>query len=343
MNREELIGLGDASIRKALANMFAILNKDGEILTKIGGSDNADKMAFSPRLECDKDCSVLLFDDEDKARGAIEEILSPQEDGEYHIFKFTAIDDDDDDVDGGYDNEFEIDFDYDGDDGDISEEVVIRMDDEGLGMHGFVKDSKGKEIELTDDIEEAEHFQHEELGQNNIEAICAKFKYDPKSFSTKSIDPRAEEPYEDDGSNVEIVDGSEFSDSGEMSLDDAIEHAREVGTKMLEENPDCGCGKEHLQLAKWLEELRSIRGANGDGEENKDDGVEESVSPSVNDIRKILKRNGFQLVSQKGSMQHWKKDEVDEPIELPCVEDTFDGTKWSEIVKSRGLTTDFED
>ena len=279
MNREELIGLGDASIRKALANMFAILNKDGEILTKIGGSDNADKMAFSPRLECDKDCSVLLFDDEDKARGAIEEILSPQEDGEYHIFKFTAIDDDDDDVDDGYDNEFDIEFDYD-------------EDDDG-------------ETSNSDDSE---------------------------------TDSEA-----DNGENTEIVNGSEFSDSGEMSLDDAIEHAREVGTKMLEENPDCDCGKEHLQLAKWLEELRSIRGANGDGEENKDNGVEESVSPSVKDIRKILKRNGFQLVSQKGSIQHWKKDEADEPIELPCVEDTFDGTKWGEIVKSRGLTTDFED
>lgn len=269
MNREELIGLGDASVRKALANMFAILNKDGEILTKVEGMENADKMVFSPRLECGKDCSVMLFDDEDKARGAIEEILVPQDDGEYHVFKFTAIDDGDEDVDGGYENDFDIEFDSD-EGGD--EDDVYRND---------CKDDEN--------------------------------------------------------------DGDGTFDSGDMSLDDAIEHAREIGTKMLSENPDCDCGKEHLQLAKWLEELRSIRGANGkkDGSDENDE-VEESVSPSVKDIRRVLKRNGYQLVSQKDSKQQWKKEEDEEPIVLPCIEDTFDGTKWNEIIKSRGLTTDFE-
>ena len=267
MNREELIGIGDASVRKALANMFTILNKDGEILTKVGGMGNADKMAFSPRLECGKDCSVMLFDDEDKARGAIEEILIPQDDGEYHVFKFTAIDDGDEDTDGEYENDFDIEFDS----------------DEGEG------EGEGED--------------------------------------------------EDDGN-----DGDGTFDSGDMSLDDAIEHAREVGTKMLSENPDCDCGKEHLQLAKWLEQLRSIRGANGkndDSDEN--DEVGESVFPSIKDIRRILKRNGYQLVSQKDSKQKWKKEETDEPIVLPCIGDTFDGTKWNKIVKSRGLITDFED
>ena len=286
MNSEELIGLGDASVRKALANMFAILNKDGEILTKVGGMENADKMAFSPRLECGKDCSVMLFDDEDKARGAIEEILFPQDDGEYHVFKFTAIDDGDEDVDGGYENDFDIEFDS----------------DEG---------------EDEDDV----------CGND-----CQNGENSDVAFEIDSDE-------EDDGN-----DGDGTFDSGGMSLDDAIEHAREAGTKMLSENPDCDCGKEQLQLAKWLEELRSIRGANGkknDSDEN--DEVGESVFPSVKDIRRVLKRNGYQLVSQKDSKQQWKKEETDEPIILPCIEDTFDGTKWNEIVKSRGLTTDFED
>lgn len=265
MNREELIGLGDASIRKALANMFAILNKDGEILTKIGGIEDGDKMAFSPRLDCDKDCSVLLFDDENKARGAIEEILSPQDDGEYHIFKFTSIDDGDGDGDNfDYEDEYDFEFDSDEDEDEDEDGIGLESDEEGT------------------------------------------------------------------------------FDSGKMSLDDAIEHAREVGTKMLSENPECDCGKEHIQLAKWLEELRSLRGANGDDEDGID--VDESTtSSSMKDIRRILKRNGYQLVSQKNSEQHWKKSKDEEPIVLPCVGDTFDGTKWREIVKSRGLATDFED
>ena len=84
------------------------------------------------------------------------------------------------------------------DDSDVSEEVVIRMDDNDLDMHGFVKAYDGKDIELVDDESDAEVFQHEELGQNKIEAICTKFHYDPSTFTIKSVDPRADEPYEDD-------------------------------------------------------------------------------------------------------------------------------------------------
>lgn len=85
--------------------------------------------------------------------------------------------------------------------GDISEEVVIRMDDDDLDMHGYVSTRGGKELVLTDNMEEAQKFQHEELGQNRIEAICNKFHYDPSTFKTVSVDPRADEPYEDDDSD----------------------------------------------------------------------------------------------------------------------------------------------
>lgn len=91
-------------------------------------------------------------------------------------------------------------------DGDVSEEVVIRMDDDDLEMHGFVKSHDGDELELTEDKSEAERFQHEELGQNVIEEICHKFHYDPSTFKTVSLDPRADEPYEDDN-EVNIDDG----------------------------------------------------------------------------------------------------------------------------------------
>lgn len=91
-------------------------------------------------------------------------------------------------------------------DGDVSEEVVIRMDDDDLEMHGFVKSHDGDELELTEDKSEAERLQHEELGQNVIETICHKFHYDPSTFKTVSLDPRADEPYEDDN-EVNIDDG----------------------------------------------------------------------------------------------------------------------------------------
>ena len=81
---------------------------------------------------------------------------------------------------------------------DVSEEVVIRMDDDDLDIHGFVKKFENGELEWTNDEQEAERFQHEELGQNKIEAICTKFHYDPSTFTIKSVDPRADEPYEDD-------------------------------------------------------------------------------------------------------------------------------------------------
>ena len=84
---------------------------------------------------------------------------------------------------------------------DVSEEVVIRMDDDDLDIHGYLKSDDGLnkgELEWTDDIKAAKVFQHEELGQNAIEAICNRFHYDPSTFTTKSVDPRADEPYEDD-------------------------------------------------------------------------------------------------------------------------------------------------
>ena len=46
-----------------------------------------------------------------------------------------------------------------------------------------------------------------------------------------------------------------------MTLDEAIVHAREVGIKMACSKETQSCGKEHLQLAEWLEELKAFRQA----------------------------------------------------------------------------------
>ena len=99
---------------------------------------------------------------------------------------------------------------------DISEEVVIRMDDDDLDMHGYLKSDDGLnkgEIEWTDDIKDAKVFLHEELGQNVIEAICNKFHYDPSTFKTVSLDPRENEPYE-----YAVSDDDNFGDNW-VSLD----------------------------------------------------------------------------------------------------------------------------
>ena len=45
----------------------------------------------------------------------------------------------------------------------------------------------------------------------------------------------------------------------EMTLDEAITHAREVAITLSCNNETRECGKEHLQLAKWLEELKLYR------------------------------------------------------------------------------------
>lgn len=40
-----------------------------------------------------------------------------------------------------------------------------------------------------------------------------------------------------------------------MTLDEAIKHCYEEASKI----PLCDCSKEHIQLAQWLEELKTYR------------------------------------------------------------------------------------
>lgn len=43
------------------------------------------------------------------------------------------------------------------------------------------------------------------------------------------------------------------------NLQQAIDHARQVYESYRNTAPECGCAMEHLQLANWLEELKSTR------------------------------------------------------------------------------------
>ena len=55
-----------------------------------------------------------------------------------------------------------------------------------------------------------------------------------------------------------------------MTLDEAIDHAKNMGEKMTLQCKTCACGQEHLQLAKWLEELKRYRKTYGSFPESSD-------------------------------------------------------------------------
>ena len=45
-----------------------------------------------------------------------------------------------------------------------------------------------------------------------------------------------------------------------MTIDEAIEHAREVASRKFDDRVHCiSCAEEHEQLAEWLEELKAYR------------------------------------------------------------------------------------
>lgn len=81
-------------------------------------------------------------------------------------------------------------------DDDIDESVIVRFDDNKHNKHGYVRAYDG-ELSLTNNKDEALVFQHDELAQTKIEAYCADGGYKPECFEIISVDPRADEPYED--------------------------------------------------------------------------------------------------------------------------------------------------
>jgi hypothetical protein len=44
-----------------------------------------------------------------------------------------------------------------------------------------------------------------------------------------------------------------------MTLNEAIEHAEEVGNNLMNNCKTKQCGLEHLQLAQWLKELKQYK------------------------------------------------------------------------------------
>lgn len=254
MKNEEIIKIGDDSIRTALNDTFAILDGDGNILTKIGDSGHEDEMEFSPNLDCSKRRSVILFDDEGSAKGAIDEILSPQENGiDYHVVKISCDDDDDTDFDIVADG---LECEDENCDGEIDlEELIDEIDGEDDDYSDIESDLEGITLEQVEkEIEQAEEDEDDEL------------------VSMLNI----------------------------------------------------------LKMIKTIEK-------NSENEED-DGGIDESFqeTPSLKDIRRILKRNGYQLVSQRGGKQAWSKSNFDEPLYIP-IDDNGESIDWEEIVRTRKL------
>lgn len=66
-----------------------------------------------------------------------------------------------------------------------------------------------------------------------------------------------------------------MTDERIISIDEAIEHCYEVADRKCDD-----CGKEHLQLAKWLEELKESRETI-----NRQKAENESLKEAIKDLR----------------------------------------------------------
>ena len=91
-----------------------------------------------------------------------------------------------------------------GEDDESNELVYVRMDDDDLDMHGFLKSVDGldkRELEWTDDEKEAMEFTRAEAA-NKIAEICDKLHYDYNTFNIQDVESQVD----DDGENWVCID-----------------------------------------------------------------------------------------------------------------------------------------
>ena len=93
------------------------------------------------------------------------------------------------------------------DEDDESEELVyVRMDDDDLDMHGYLKSVDGldkRELEWTDDEKEAMEFTRAEAA-SKIAEICDKLHYDYNTFNIQDVESQVD----DNGENWVSIDSS---------------------------------------------------------------------------------------------------------------------------------------
>lgn len=97
----------------------------------------------------------------------------------------------------------------DGEDDESNELVYVRMDDDDLDMHGFLKSVDGldkRELEWTDDEKEAMEFTRAEAA-TKIAEICDKLHYDYNTFNIQDVESQVD----DNGENWVSIDSSKPS------------------------------------------------------------------------------------------------------------------------------------
>ena len=93
-----------------------------------------------------------------------------------------------------------------GEDDESNELVYVRMDDDDLDMHGYLKSVDGldkRELEWTDDEKEAMEFTRAEAA-TKIAEICDKLHYDYNTFNLQDVDSQVA----DNGENWVSIDSS---------------------------------------------------------------------------------------------------------------------------------------
>lgn len=93
-----------------------------------------------------------------------------------------------------------------GEDDESNELVYVRMDDDDLDMHGYLKSVDGldkRELEWTDDEKEAMEFTRADAA-TKIAEICDKLHYDYNTFNIQDVESQVD----DNGENWVSIDSS---------------------------------------------------------------------------------------------------------------------------------------
>lgn len=86
-------------------------------------------------------------------------------------------------------------------------EVYLRMDDDDLDIHGYVKWNDGEKVEFVDSEKEADIFPTKVEADAAILDICDKYNYDPETFSTQEVDSQVA----NDGENWVSLDPTDVT------------------------------------------------------------------------------------------------------------------------------------
>lgn len=83
-------------------------------------------------------------------------------------------------------------------------EVYLRMDDDDLDIHGYVKMDVAEKVDFVDSEAEADVFASRQEAEELMKDICDRFNYDPSTFTFQDVKSQVA----DDGENWVSIDSS---------------------------------------------------------------------------------------------------------------------------------------